>query len=457
MSAEVQPSMDCNLDADSELRFEVEDKNAKLFSGFAEMFGTELVKKKKYEFVMGAKVAVFTYHGCVLHLAGKTEVSYISKETPMIQYHAALEQMRVIAEEKDERGPVVVVVGPMDVGKSTLCRILLNYAVRLGRRPLYADADVGQGSLSIPGTIGTILVERPTSIEEAKHSGIIINTCGRVKAGGYDNLVHTAQAFEVDAIFVLDQERLYNELLRDMPSCVKIVLLPKSGGVVERSKDLRAEYRDLRIKEYFYGHNTPLYPFSFEVKFVDLKLYKIGAPPLPDSCMPLGMKAEDNKTKLVAVTPNLGVTHHILAVSFAEFTEEDVIGTNVLGFVCVTHVDMERQSVMILSPQLAPCRIRCCCIQSYNLWIVMLDFNKGGMTYGSNNCIGKVFNKEKIILESVFNLSTTLTENESNESLEASYARLFLYLCLLFVKKIFVLTNNCFCIISYFINLFFII
>ena len=32
----------------------------------------------------------------------------------------------------------------MDVGKSTLCRILLNYAVRLGRRPIYCDIDVGQ-------------------------------------------------------------------------------------------------------------------------------------------------------------------------------------------------------------------------------------------------------------------------------------------------------------------------
>uniref|UniRef100_A0A1A9W0M8 Protein CLP1 homolog n=1 Tax=Glossina brevipalpis TaxID=37001 RepID=A0A1A9W0M8_9MUSC len=405
MSEETQPSMDYNLEADSELRFEIEDKNARVFvtliSGFAEMFGTELVKKKKYEFLVGAKVAIFTYHGCVLHLAGKTEVSYISKETPMIQYlncHAALEQMRVAAEEKDERGPVVMVVGPMDVGKSTLCRILLNYAVRLGRRPLYADTDVGQTSLSIPGTIGTILVERPASIEEGvsqtapliyhfghktpsanhvlykaviskmaevtlesmnvnkrtKSSGIIINSCGWVKGGGYANLVHTAQAFEVNAIFVLDQERLYNELLRDMPSFVRVVLLPKSGGVVERSKDLRAENRDLRIKEYFYGHKTPLYPFSFEVKFADLKLYKIGAPPLPDSCMPLGMKAEDNKTKLMAVTPTPALMHHILAVSFAESTDEDVIGTNVIGFVCVTDVDMERQSVMILSPQPRP-------------------------------------------------------------------------------------------------------
>lgn len=62
-------------------------------------------------------------------------------------------------------------------------------------------------------------------------SGIIINTCGWVKGKGYQHLTHIALAFEVDVILVLDQERLYNELVRDMPVFVKVVLLPKSGGV----------------------------------------------------------------------------------------------------------------------------------------------------------------------------------------------------------------------------------
>ena len=38
----------------------------------------------------------------------------------------------------------MLVVGPTDVGKSTLCRMLSNYAVRLGRSPILADLDVGQ-------------------------------------------------------------------------------------------------------------------------------------------------------------------------------------------------------------------------------------------------------------------------------------------------------------------------
>lgn len=71
-----------------------------------------------------------------------------------LNVHAALEQQRVAAEQEGTRGPVAMVVGPGDVGKSTLTRILLNYAVRMARRPIFVDLDVGQGQISVPGTIG---------------------------------------------------------------------------------------------------------------------------------------------------------------------------------------------------------------------------------------------------------------------------------------------------------------
>lgn len=37
-----------------------------------------------------------------------------------------------------------MICGPVNVGKSTLTKILLNYAVRMGRRPVFVDLDVGQ-------------------------------------------------------------------------------------------------------------------------------------------------------------------------------------------------------------------------------------------------------------------------------------------------------------------------
>jgi len=398
------------LAQDEEIRLEVEATKGQVVSvmlgeGSAEIFGTAMIKGKEYQFGPGAKIAVFTYHGCIIHVKGKTELTYVAKETPMILYlnaHGGLETLRRTAESDGKRGPIAMIVGPTDVGKTTLSRILINYAVRLGRCPIYVDLDVGQGSISVPGTVGAMLIERPASVEEgfiqqapmvyffgqkspqtnvplynllisklaetvheriesnrkAKASGVVINTCGWIKGEGYGVLTHIAQAFEVDVVIVLDTERLYMQMKIDMPSFVKVLFLPKSGGVVERNNAARQESRDQRLREYFYGRPPAftLHPHSFQVKFSEAKIYKIGAPPIPQSCLPLGMKGEETRTKLVAVTPTSNqLLHHILAVSFATDEQSDeVVRTNVAGYVCVTEVDIEKGKMTILSPQPGP-------------------------------------------------------------------------------------------------------
>ena len=65
-----------------------------------------------------------------------------------------------------------------------------------------------------------------------KYSGCIINTCGWIKGQGYQSLLHTAQSFEADVVLVLDNERLYNDLKRDLPDFVNIILQPKSPGKI---------------------------------------------------------------------------------------------------------------------------------------------------------------------------------------------------------------------------------
>lgn len=81
-----------------------------LTSGKAEIFGSELVKNHKYSFTSGSKVAVFTWHGCLINMWGKTEVAYTASNTPMVMYmniHSALEQMRIKADTEMSRGPRV--------------------------------------------------------------------------------------------------------------------------------------------------------------------------------------------------------------------------------------------------------------------------------------------------------------------------------------------------------------
>ncbi|XP_076460941.1 polyribonucleotide 5'-hydroxyl-kinase Clp1-like [Babylonia areolata] len=395
---------DYKLERNSELRFEVDSRNEvhmEMIDGMAEVFGTEITKKQQYKFMPGSKMAVYTFHGCTIKLRGKTEVAYISKETPMTMYlntHAAMEQMRAKADIEETRGPRVLVVGPTDVGKSTLCRLLVNYAVRCGRSPILADLDVGQGQVSVPGTLGAVVMEHTADVVEGyvkttplvfhfghkspadnntlfntltsrmaevinirseqsqrvNSSGVVINTGGWVRGAGYDALKHAAGSFEVDIIIVLDQERLYNQLKGDMPEFVKIVLLPKSGGVVERSQHARAEARDMKIRDYFYGVNGNLYPHSFDIKFNEIKLFKIGAPSLPESCLPLGMKASDCKTKLIPVLPTMTLLHHVLSISAANSVDQNIVESNILGFIVVTAVDMEKSILTVLSPAPRP-------------------------------------------------------------------------------------------------------
>jgi len=102
-------------------------------------------------------------------LQGTVQHAYVSEETPMLPYlntHLGLEKLRTQAIMEGKKGPRVMVVGPTDVGKSTLCKLLLNYAVRSGRQPIYVDIDVGQGQITLPGAVGAIGMERVFDIEE---------------------------------------------------------------------------------------------------------------------------------------------------------------------------------------------------------------------------------------------------------------------------------------------------
>ena len=55
------------------------------------------------------------------------------------------------------------------------------------------------------------------------------------------------------------------------------------------------------------------------------------------------MEQEDTHTKLVSVTPGIDLVHHILSLSMAESLDENLVETNVAGFVVVTSVDVEKQ------------------------------------------------------------------------------------------------------------------
>ncbi len=86
-------------------------------------------------------------------------------------------------------------------------------------------------------------VQRRLAIDnDARASGIIINTCGWIDAAGFDIILHIIKAFQVDIVLVMNQDKLYSNLVStfEQPSWVAdgfkraVVKLPASGGVVKR-------------------------------------------------------------------------------------------------------------------------------------------------------------------------------------------------------------------------------
>ena len=134
---------------------------------------------------------------------------------------------------------------------------------------------------------------------------------------------------------------------------IKVVLLPKSPGVVERSEGFRRESRDKRIHEYFFGYQNALNPHRMVVNFDEVEIFKVGAPVLSNSCLPFDVEPEEYEKKLVPVKIGPELVNKLLSVNHAE-CEVDIIETNLAGFVVVQEVDLEKQTLSLLSPKPYP-------------------------------------------------------------------------------------------------------
>ena len=183
------------LAAEEELRLEVPFQKQgtcilTLQQGSCELWGLELTLRKPHVLTEGGfKIALFTWHGCVVDVdctGGSVDIAYTTDETScnvaFVNTHAQLEALRdqaaaAIASNKQTNngvtshtadtninnsysaesghGPRVLICGPTECGKSTLCKILTAYACKLGRTPVLVDLDPHDASLiSVPGTLG---------------------------------------------------------------------------------------------------------------------------------------------------------------------------------------------------------------------------------------------------------------------------------------------------------------
>ncbi|KAK9698376.1 hypothetical protein RND81_08G100100 [Saponaria officinalis] len=397
------------LEKECELRIEVSDTSPlrlRLLNGSAEIFGTELPPEIWLNFPPRLKFAIFTWHGATIEMDGGPDLSdYVADETPMISYvnvHAILDARRSRAksstssDSESSKGPKVVVVGPTDSGKSTLSRMLLSWAAKQGWKPTFVDLDIGQGSITVPACVAATPIEMPidpvegiplemplvyfyghttpsanvdlyrkvveelaktlkkqfSGNSESRAAGMVINTMGWTEGVGYDLLLHAIDTFEADVILVLGQEKLCSmlrDVLKSKPK-VDVVKLQKSGGVVSRPPKYRQKSRGYRIREYFYGIANELSPHSNIASFSDLSVFRVGGgPQAPRSALPIGAEPAADRTRLVPVNITPDLLHLVVAVSYAKDPDE-IISSNVAGFIYITDVDVQRRKITYLAP-----------------------------------------------------------------------------------------------------------
>ena len=213
--------------------------------------------------------------------------------------------------------------------------------------------------------LDTFLSSNANSI--ASSSGMFVNTMGWVDGQGYELLLHAIECLKVDTVLVIGHDRLYNQLKNKFAFTkknpaeeqaaesgmkVEIVKVARSDGIVARDASRRKAAREKKIHGYFYGPTRELNPFSRSVQISQVSVYRVGGGPMaPLSALPIGTANRDasDRTKVQKISVQRDLTHSVLAVSHAK-DPEDILSSNVAGFIHVTEVDVQRGSMTYLSP-----------------------------------------------------------------------------------------------------------
>ncbi|XP_010451798.1 PREDICTED: protein CLP1 homolog 5-like [Camelina sativa] len=398
------------LEKQSEFRIEVQRTRPlrlRLLDGGAEIFGYELPHEVWFTFPPRMIFAVFTWYGATIETDGITENEYTSCETPMMSYlrvHNSLlvERHRSTSSTRDSvpsQGPRVIIVGDTDSGKSTLAKMLLNWAAKDGWKPTYVDLNIGQSSITIPGTVSATPIEMPVDpvegfpldkaivhyfghttpttnlrlykslVEElarelkqesfgnaeSRASGMVIDTMGFIVRQGYELLLHAIRTFNATVVIVLGQEEtLVNDLKKDLKfkKSLQFVNLEKSAGVFFRGSDFRKTLRNSNIQNYFYGVTNDLTVYTKTVKFSDVQVYQIGDFPETSSSTSARRRGND-PLKITPVAIDEHLVNKVLAISYAKQPDHQIISSIVAGFVCIKNVNTGEERITYISPSAA--------------------------------------------------------------------------------------------------------
>ncbi|MEW5762618.1 MAG: Clp1/GlmU family protein [Bacillota bacterium] len=305
---------------------------------------------------------------------------------------------------------LVILIGPVDTGKSTLTVYLANRSRQMGYTTAVVDADVGQSDIGPPTTIGLGIVRAEVEqleqvppvdlyfvgsttpyghvaemvvgtkrmVDRAFALGaqrVLVNTTGLIHGElGQALKYHKVDLLRPDAIIGLQRRGEAECLLRIWEALgYRIYRLPVDPRVRRRPLEVRAAFRRRRWREYFGGSTLR------KIKLGDIVIRRApvctGVPLGPEERRTIGelmgqpvLWAEKNRDTAVIVTPELPAREAIIDVAaclgvrrVARVMSEHFTGLvislvgesgRVLSLGCIAGLDYEEGALLVY----APCR-----------------------------------------------------------------------------------------------------
>lgn len=122
---------------------------------------------------------------------------------------------------------IIMVIGPVDSGKTTFCRWFINRILDLGIKAAIIDADLGQSHIGLPGTIGLGIITRHIeSLEAVKPLAIYF-------VGSISPVAHFLPT-------IIGTKKLLDKALRE---CVDIVIIDTDGLVFGTQGTILKQYQ----------------------------------------------------------------------------------------------------------------------------------------------------------------------------------------------------------------------
>ena len=204
-----------------------------------------------------------------------------------------MDRYEIVLQRVLSTGGVLMLVGGLDSGKTTLGRAIAGAALREGRSVAYLDTEVGQKTVGPPGTMGLRMLRQPADLraeslgrpdamyfigatspqgqllpvvvgaaqlldrarEEAADL-VVVDTSGLV-SGVYGQLLtyHKIESLQPDLLVGLQRGEELEPLLGIVRRffAMDVVDLPAHPDIRPRSVDERAQSREAALRAYFTG------------------------------------------------------------------------------------------------------------------------------------------------------------------------------------------------------------